>query len=485
MSIKEETMQEYGYYVGGKFKKSRDRIEVINPVTEELCAHIFETTKDDLEFAIQSGRSAQKEWKKTPFKERANVLREIAKTILGNLKELAELEAKEIGKPFKEPLFVDIPLGADCFNYYASLLDSLEEESIQSDLGIDLIRYEPFGVAGIYLPYNVPLMTFGFSCAAALAAGNALIIKPSEYGSLSLLGLAQYIDTLDTPKGLINVVTGRGESMGKLLAESTVDMISFTGSRDTLKKIIARSKDVPKKIICELGGCNFTVVFSDADKEEAIQNILGSSFMKQGQMCVGTSVVLIQDSVYDDIVGQLKKRALKIQLGDPFDPMVGMGPLPTREHLENIHQRVKGLQVKGAKIICGAKSLNQKGYFYPPTIIETKEALYEEFFAPVILIKRFRTRLEVEEIIEKNPTGLVMQIWTKDIPFAEQLAQKASCGTVWINTFVQMSSQTPFGGMRSSGWGRNLGKFGFFEYIQPKHIGIGFKKSPVSGWFGI
>jgi acyl-CoA reductase-like NAD-dependent aldehyde dehydrogenase len=477
-------MQEYKYYIGGEFRESKKEIEVVNPATEETFAKIFDVEKEDLTFALEKAKLAQKEWKEFSFKERAKVLREIGKIIFDNLKELAELETKEIGKPLKESLFVDIPLGGECFNYYASFLESLEEESIRVENGIDIIKYEPFGVAGVYLPYNVPLMLFGFSCAGALAAGNAIIVKPSEYGAISLLELAKYLNSLDIPQGLINIISGRGEKVGKYLAESDVDIISFTGSRETLKKVIASTVNAPKKIICELGGCNLTLVFADSNREQALQNILGSSFIKQGQMCIGSSFVLVEEGVYKEFVRELIDKIAKIKLGDPFNPTVGMGPLPTKEHLEDIHRRVKELKAKGANLLCGGVILNRKGYFYPPTVVEVKEIIYEEFFAPVILIKSFRKE-EIERVIEDNPTGLVLQIWTRDMSLANDLADKGRYGTVWINTFAQMTSQTPFGGQKASGWGRNLGKFGFFEYVQSKHIGIGLEKSPVWGWFGV
>lgn len=481
----EGVMQEYKYYIAGEFKKSEERIEKINPLTEKVFSCIYETSQDDLNLAVEKAKLACREWKKAPFKERAKVLREIAKVILDNLQTLAELETKEIGKPLKESLFVDVPLGADCFNYYAAFLESLEEVSFPSETGIDLVKYDPFGVCGVYLPYNVPLMIFGFSCAGALAAGNSLIIKPSEHGSLSMLELVKYIDKLDIPKGLINIITGKGETTGKYLAQSDIDLISFTGSRDTLKKVVGYSADNPKKIICELGGCNITAVFSDADKEDAIQNLLASSFMKQGQICIGTSLVLVEESIYQKFIDEFVKRSAQIKSGDPFDSTVGLGPLPTRKHLDSVHNHLLELKNKGAKILCGGNCLDRKGYFYSPTVIEIKDIIYEEFFAPVVLVKSFKSKEEVKQVVDNNPTGLVLQLWTKNIDFANSLASQVNCGTVWINTFVQMTFQTPFGGAGKSGWGRNLGKFGFFEYVQPKHIGIGFKKSPVWGWFGV
>lgn len=478
-------MQEYKYYIAGEFKSSKNTIPVVNPATGEEFSRIFETSPEDLQSAIEKAKIAHKQWKVTSFKERAKVLREISKLMLDNLSTLADLETREIGKALKESLFVDISLGTDCFDYYASFLESLEEKSLPSEFGIDILKYDPFGVSGVYLPYNVPLMIFGFSCAGCLAAGNSLIIKPSECGSLSILEAAKHIDKLDIPKGLISVVSGKGETVGRALAESDVDMISFTGSKSTLQKIVRQSAVNPKKVVCELGGCNFTVVFSDAKKEDAMQNVLGSSFMKQGQMCIGTSFLLVQEDIYESFVKDLTERASKIKIGDPFDPTVGIGPLPTKEHLQNVHNRVKQLKDKGAKILCGGKIQDSKGFFYPPTIIEVKDVAYEEFFAPVILVKSFKNKQELEGILDNDPTGLVLQLWTEDLDCAKSIADRASCGTVWINSFAQMNSQTPFGGAGKSGWGRNLGKPGFFEYVQIKHIGIGTKNSPVCGWFGV
>jgi acyl-CoA reductase-like NAD-dependent aldehyde dehydrogenase len=477
-------MQDYPYFVAGEFRKGREKIGVVNPVTEEQFATICETTQEDLALALSQAQIAQREWRQASFKERANVLREISRIVLDNLSELAALETKEIGKPLKESLLIDIPLGADCFTYYASFLETLQEKIVKTQTGADTITYDPYGICAVYLPYNVPLMIFGFSCAASLAAGNALVIKPSEFGSLSVLRLMQHLNSLDIPKGLISVVTGRGQTVGASLAGGDIDIISFTGSRETLKKIIAVSGHDPKKIICELGGSNLAVIFSDADREQAVQNVLGSSFLKQGQMCIGTSVVLLEEGIYTDFVRDLLDKVSTITVGDPFLPEVGMGPLPTREHLESVHARVKALEKKGGKILFGGSPIKGKGYFYPPTIIEVDTIIFEEFFAPVILMKKCTSK-EIEDIIEKNPTGLVLQIWSNNMQKAWNIAHNAQAGTVWINTFAQMSSQTPFGGMKKSGWGRNLGEEGFFEYVQPKHIGIGFKKSPVDGWFGL
>ena len=478
-------MQEYPYIIGGEFKKSDKKLEVVNPYDEKIFAYIYETSPQDIKLAVKEAKSSQKIWKKTPFKERGYVLREISKIITQHLQELASLESKEIGKVFKESLFVDIVMASSCFDYYASFIESLSGNYFSANKGIDLIQYQPFGVVGVFLPYNVPVMIFGFTVSSILAAGNSVIVKPSEYGSLSILKLVEYITKLDIPKGLINVITGKGETVGATLVREDIDLISFTGSRETLSKIYQNLSFSPKKIICELGGCNLTLILEDAQFDDALENVVGSSFMKQGQMCIGTSVVLIQESIYEKFIDSLIEKVSKIKIGDPFDPEVGLGPLPTYEHLLRLQERINSLKKEGCKILYGGEIPDTKGFFYLPTIVEIPQIKYEEFFAPVILVKKFKTREELNSIVENNPTGLVLQVWTQDLKWATSFAENVDCGQVWINTFAQMDCSTPFGGCKKSGWGRNLGKWGFFEYVQIKHVGIGLEKSPVWGWFGV
>lgn len=469
-------------YIGGEFRDKKEKILIENPATQEIFAQIPQADESDLVFCIEKAKSAQKTWQKTSFKERKQLLQGISKVILENLKNLAELETKEIGKPIKETLFVDIPLAAQCFEYYASLIENVSFPSFFNKDAFDMVEYVPFGVVGMFLPYNVPLMLFGFNAAAALAAGNAIIVKPSELGSLSLLELAKYIDELDFPEGLINIITGEGAIIGKALATSDIDMISFTGASETFKKIFESIKR-PKKAICELSGINLAIVFSDVDLEEAAENIMASAFMKQGQMCINTSICLIEEGIYKQFLELLSKKMEKIKVGDPSSALTGMGPLRSKKHLEEVVNKVKNFKKKGAKIIKGGKALETKGYFFEPTIIEIPEMIYAECFNPILLVKKFNQE-EIETIIAQNPTGLVLQIWSKDLKKAKALAEDAQYGTVWINTFAQMDACTPFGGFKESGFGRTLGKWGLFEYLQPKHIGISFGKTQVSGWFG-
>ena len=476
-------MKEYFYYVGGEFRKSLEKIPTVNPATEEEIAYFYETDLNDLEFALNKAKEAQKIWQHTPFLERAKVLRQINQVILENLSTLAELETKEIGKPLKESLFVDIPLGAECFIYYAGLLETISSKKYETQFGIDIIEYQPFGINGVFLPYNVPLMIFGFNCAASLASGNALVIKPSEFGSLSILELCNYLDKIDLPKGLINVITGKGQTVGRFLAKSKIDLISFTGSLSTLKSIIQETVSYPKKIICELGGCNIAVVFLDADLEKAKENIFSSCFIKSGQMCIGTSLILIEEEVYKDFINNFIKKCNSLKIGNPLLAETNFGPMVSKRHLEDIDRKVKDLINKDkAKVLYGGFPLKEKGFFYSPTVLELKEIIYEEFFGPVVMVKSFK-RKDIEKILDDNPTALVLQLWSKDLNFIYNLAKRTQYPTVWLNTFAQMSSLTEFGGARLSGWGRNLGVSGFLEYCQAKHIGVSTKTTPTEGWF--
>jgi acyl-CoA reductase-like NAD-dependent aldehyde dehydrogenase len=475
-------MKTYPMYIAGGFREKEENIAVEDPFTEEVFAQIPQADQKDLTECIEKARAAQKIWQRTPLKERADLISDVSHLILDHLKELAEIESKEIGKPIKETLLVDVPLAAHCFEYYGSLLKNFPTSPTASrDETVDIVHYLPFGVAGIFLPYNVPLMIFGFNAAAALAAGNAVIVKLSEFGSLSLLTLAKYLHELEFPSGLINFITGEGPVIGRALAASDVDIISFTGSSNTLQEIFKQITR-PKKLLCELSGVNIAAIFADADKEEALENLIASTFMKQGQMCIGSSIALVEENIYDEFLSMLVHKTEKIKMGNPLSSTTHMGPVRSKGHLEKVIHKVERLKKMG-RVIIGGNRIEMQGYFFEPTVIEILEMIYEECFEPILLVKKCGQE-EMEKLIEDNPTGLVMQIWTQDMKKAYALAMKAHYGTIWINTFAQMDTTTPFGGCKASGWGRVLGRWGLFEYLQPKHIGLCFAKSQASGWFG-
>jgi acyl-CoA reductase-like NAD-dependent aldehyde dehydrogenase len=475
-------MKTYPMYIAGGFREKKENIAVEDPFKKEVFAQIPQADHQDLAECIEKARAAQKAWQRTPLNERADLISGVSHMILDHLKELAEIESKEIGKPIKETLFVDIPLAAHCFEYYGSLLNDFPAAlSASREDTVNMVHYHPFGVAGIFLPYNVPLMIFGFNAAAAMAAGNAVIVKLSKFGSLSLLTLAKYLHELGFPPGLINFITGEGPIIGKALAASDVDIISFTGSSDTLQEVFKQIVR-PKKLLCELSGVNISAIFADADKEEALENLLASTFMKQGQMCIGTSVALIEEDIYEEFLSVLVSKTEKIKMGDPLSSTTHMGPLRSESHLKKVMNKVEILRKKG-RVIAGGKRIERQGYFFEPTIIEIEEMIFEECFDPILLIKKC-SQQEMEKLIEDNPTGLVLQIWTQDMKKAHALAMQAHYGTIWINTFAQMDTTTPFGGCKGSGWGRVLGTWGLFEYLQPKHIGLCLAKSQASGWFG-
>jgi acyl-CoA reductase-like NAD-dependent aldehyde dehydrogenase len=470
-------------YIAGGFREKEENIVVEDPFKEEVFAQIPQADHQDLAECMEKARAAQRVWRRTPLKERADLISGVSRVILDHLKELAEIESKEIGKPIKETLFVDVPLAAQCFDYYGSLLKDFPASlSAPHEDIIDMVHYLPFGVAGIFLPFNVPLMIFGFNAAAALAAGNAVVVKLSEFGSLSLLTLARYLHDIEFPRGLINFITGEGPVIGKALAASDVDIISFTGSSDTVQEVFKQIQR-PKKFLCELGGVNMAAIFTDADKEEALENLLASTFMKQGQMCIGTSIALVEEGIYEEFLSMLLGKTAKLKMGNPLSSTTHMGPLRSGGHLKKVIDKVARLKEQGGRIITGGKRIEAQGYFFEPTIIEIHDMIYEECFDPILLVKKCKQN-EIEMLIDANPTGLVLQIWTRDMKKAHALAMQAQYGTVWINTFAQMGTSTPFGGCKESGWGRVLGQWGLSEYLQPKHMGFCFAKSQASGWFG-
>jgi acyl-CoA reductase-like NAD-dependent aldehyde dehydrogenase len=467
-------------YINGNFVDSNNHIDIENPYTQETFATVPDASTENLESCLKQAKQDQAEWEDTALVERKTLLLEISEIISSNLKKLAEIESTEIGKPIKETLLVDVPIASKVFEYYASILDSFNFSYSFSNSDMNMIHYKPFGIAGILLPYNVPLMIFAFNVAPALAAGNAVIVKPSEFGSLSILELANHINELNFPKGIINILTGKAETTGSLLASSDVDLLSYTGSSRNLLKMF-KNMNKPKKVITETSGINIAVVFNDAQLDEAVENVTASSFMKQGQMCINTSICLIEDDIYDVFLEKIIAKISNIRIGNPLSPLTGIGPLRSKTHLQKTMDEVENILNKGGKLLVGGNK-NIKGYFYEPTIIELDELIYEECFNPVLMVKSFK-RNDLNKYLENNPTGLVLQIWTKNLEIAKSMAIKAKYGNIWINTFAQMDPSTPFGGFKESGWGRVLGKWGLFEYLQPKNIGISFGKSKVSGWF--
>jgi betaine-aldehyde dehydrogenase len=496
-------MQHYPLFINGEFKEAKVKQDVINPCTGEVIATVSAAEKKEVELAISSARKAfdNGTWKNISFSERKNYLLKIAQGILAQAGELANLESLNTGKPIKESTFMDIPSSAATFEYFANNLERfLEEENIKIQSQIanaksSLIR-EPRGVVVLIAPWNYPLLIASWKMAQALAAGNTVILKPSSLTPLTALELGKIISESELHKGVVNIITGTGEAIGKqLCSDKRVDMISFTGSNNVGKKILEYTSSNVKKTIMELGGKSASIVLADADLELAVNGSLCSIFLNQGQMCTAMSRIFVQDSIYEKFTADFVSKAQRIKLGDSLNFETQMGPLISKVQRDKVISFIEEAEKQGAKVLCGGKIPTddklKKGFFFEPTVITnvTSEMniFQEEVFGPVVCIGKFSQIEEAIKMANTSDFALAGCIWTKDSRLAQDLARKLDTGTIWINTYGMFFNELPYGGFKQSGFGKELGKEGFLEYTRLKNIVIDQTqdaKPLVNYWYG-
>ncbi|MCK4912086.1 MAG: aldehyde dehydrogenase, partial [Candidatus Omnitrophica bacterium] len=375
-------MKKYDLFINGEFKDSKYKRDIINPSNDETIATVCMASAKDAKYAIESARAAfdQGSWKDISLADRKSILLKISEGILSKAKELAELESLNSGKPIKETTFMDIPSAAATFEYFANNLEkylSSEAQDIQSRIAKVKATFlrEPRGVVVLIVPWNYPLLIASWKMAQALAAGNAVILKPSSLTPLTALELAKIVKEAGVPDGIVNVIPGPGEEVGEILCSSNlVDMISFTGSNAVGKKILEYSAKSVKKLIMELGGKSASIILKDADLEAAVNGSLCSIFLNQGQMCTATSRILIEESIYDAFVSQFVEKAKKIKIGDSLDFQSQIGPLASRFQCDRVISYVAKAKREGSKLLCGGKipedEALKKGFFFEPTVFE-------------------------------------------------------------------------------------------------------------------
>jgi acyl-CoA reductase-like NAD-dependent aldehyde dehydrogenase len=496
-------MEEYTSFINGEFIKGKEKRAVINPSNQEAIASVFLASSDDINSAVKSARFAfdQGPWAEFSLAHRKGILIKLSEAILAEAKELAELESLNTGKPIKETTFMDIPSSAESFRYFASNLESfLQEEKININSRIaqakgELIR-EPRGVVALISPWNYPLLIASWKLAQSLAAGNTVILKPSTLTPLTVLKLAKIASEVGLPKGVLNVLVAKGEETGKVLCtHKDVDMISFTGSNPVGKKIIESSAKNIKKTIMELGGKSASLILEDADIDRSVNGCLCSLFLNQGQMCTAASRILIHKKIYHRFVDKLKERAEKIKLGTPLDFQTQMGPLISSAQRDKVISFINKAKEEGLDIVTGGESPADKnlarGFFFKPTLIENvlpESSLFqEEIFGPVATLTKFSSTAEAISLANNSEFGLAACIWGKDETKIKEVAKSISAGAIWINTYGMFFDQLPFGGFKKSGFGKELGKAGFYEYTRLKNIITDQTKDHkplVNYWYG-
>jgi aldehyde dehydrogenase (NAD+) len=454
----------YGLFIDGKFvePKSGKRFTTINPATEEPLAEIAEAGAEDVGLAVDAARDAYADrWRDLPGSERAKYLYRIARQLQERAREFAVLETMNGGKPIKESRDIDIPLAAAHFFYYAGWADKLE-------YAFPGRTPSPIGVAGQIIPWNFPMLMAAWKLAPALATGNTAVLKPAETTSLTALLLAQVIQEAEVPPGVVNIVTGAGET-GAALVEAPVDKIAFTGSTE-VGKIIRRSiAGSGKRLTLELGGKAANIVFEDAPLDQAVEGIVNGIFFNQGHVCCAGSRLLVQEPVFDALIEKLKTRLQTLRVGDPLDKNTDVGAINSRAQLQKIEELVASGVAEGAEMFQPDCVLPERGFWFRPTLFtgvsQSHRIAREEIFGPVLSILTFRTPEEAVEKANNTPYGLSAGVWTEKGSRILWMAERLRAGVVWANTFNKFDPASPFGGYKESGFGREGGRHGLEPYL--------------------
>ncbi len=468
----------------------------VNPSHGEVFAQIADADVIDMQVAVSAARLAfdHGRWPQMSITERGKFLVKIASLIRENAKELADWECASTGKTIKHATFIDVPTAADCFEYFGNLSGELFTETVKSSSPAStVIRREPVGVVAAIIPWNYPLIMTAWKLAPALLAGNTVVLKPSKAACASVMCLARLASQTGLPKGVLNIISSSQTQVGQeLVGNPEVDMVSFTGGTKSGEEVMSQASKGVKKLTLELGGKSPNIVFSDCDMEAALGGSLSAIFMNQGQMCTAGSRLLVEDKIYKEFTEKLVSRAKNLKIGPADDFVTEFGPLVNIEHRDSVLRFIeKGIN-EGAKIACGGKvpDINPKGAYLEPTIFvnvrNNMTIAQEEIFGPVLCVIPFTSTEEAIHLANDSKYGLAAMVWTKDLEKANKVAERLRCGTVWINTYGLFLNETPYGGVKKSGFGRELGKDGLFEYTQPKHIATDQTpggKSLVTSWF--
>jgi aldehyde dehydrogenase (NAD+) len=458
----------YGLFIDGQFVESRDGapFRTVNPATEEVLAEVAGAGPEDIHAAVSAARRAQRTWARLSGSERAKYLYRIARTIQERSRELAVLESIDNGKPIKETRDVDIPLVAAHFFYYAGWADKLAYAGYGSDP-------KPVGVCGQVIPWNFPLLMLAWKIAPALAAGNTVVLKPAETTPLTALLFAEICQQVDLPPGVVNIVTGAGETGAFVVNHPGVDKVAFTGSTE-VGKIIRRSlAGTGKKLSLELGGKAANIVFEDAPVDQAVEGIVNGIFFNQGHVCCAGSRLLVQESVHDTVIAKLKRRLGTLRLGDPLDKNTDIGAINSAAQLARITELVAAGEEEGATKWQPKCDLPATGYWFVPTIFtgvgQSSRIAREEIFGPVLSVLTFRTPDEAVAKANNTPYGLSAGVWTEKGSRILWMANRLRAGVVWANTFNRFDPTAPFGGYKESGFGREGGRHGLGPYLEGVH----------------
>jgi aldehyde dehydrogenase (NAD+) len=454
----------YPLFINGKFvaPKSGKYFDSINPATEEKLAEIAEANGADVAAAVSAAGRAFKTWSKIRGRERGKYLFRIARIIQEKSRELAVLETMDGGKTIKESRDIDLPLVAAHFFYYAGWADKLQ-------YAFPGRNPRPVGVAGQIIPWNFPLLMAAWKLAPALACGNTCVLKPAETTSITAMHLAEIFQQAELPPGVVNIVTGAGETGAALVNHPKIDKIAFTGSTEVGKRIARAVAGTKKKLTLELGGKAANIIFEDAPIDQAVEGIVSGIYFNQGHVCCAGSRLLVQEGVFAQVIRKLRDRIATLRVGDPLDKNTDIGAINSRMQLEKICELVDSGLEQGAQLVQSPARLPAKGYWYPPSFFTGVTASHriaqEEIFGPVLSVMTFRTPEEAIERANNTMYGLSAGVWTDKGSKIFKMVNKLRAGVVWANTYNKFDPTSPFGGYKESGFGREGGRQGLLPYL--------------------
>jgi aldehyde dehydrogenase (NAD+) len=461
-----ELRNRYGLFIGGKFcaPKSSTYFTTQSPSTEQDLAEIAHAGKEDVNRAVRSARRAYDTvWSRTKPAERGKYIFRIARLLQERAREFAIIESMDGGKPIRESRDVDIPLAAAHFFYYAGWADKL-------DYAFPARNAQALGVAGQIIPWNFPLLMAAWKIAPALATGNTVVLKPAESTPLTALRLAEVIQAADLPPGVVNIVTGAGETGAALVNHPGVDKIAFTGSTEVGKSILKSLAGRNTRYTLELGGKAANIIFEDAAIDQAVEGIVNGIFFNQGHVCCAGSRLYVQEAVAEQVIAKLKDRMESLIVGDPLDKNTDIGAINSRQQRDKIRRYLRLGQKEGAEIYQSSCSLPSRGFWCKPTLFlnasQSHRIVQEEIFGPVLPIQTFRTIEEALAKANNTPYGLSGGVWTDKGAKIFKVTRALHAGVIWANTFNKLDPSSPFGGFKESGIGREGGLHGLLPYVQ-------------------